>query len=721
MKWQKRARIGVAAFGLGVAITVYATIGERQNAAPVSRTSGLDPDAVLESVGADFQRFSEARQDYVIEADRLLTYEGGTTKFVGVTINIRQRAGRDLVISGREAQADAGQEEFHVTGDVRLAASDGFVVTAHQATLREVDATIRMEGPVSFERGRVTGSGVGMTYDHGADVLSLFEQARVTVTDEAGVAVAEFNSDAATLASPAHHLTLDGNVHVVRGEQVLEADRSTAYLSEADEFTLIELRGNARVVGGDAFDSMVAEEIDLGLSLIELRGDARVVGGQAFDSMTGGYVSLDLTEDGAGLERLALANDAAIVMSGGDGESGRKFAGDVLDLTFAPDASLTRVAGLGNVRVVLPGARGEPGRSVTAQAFEATGGDGMDLTGARFDDQVEYREEASEGRALRVVRSSLLRITLADVAVTSALFGGGVRFEEQGLQASGAQARYDPINDTLQLSGTDAGGAPRVADAQIEINANTIDVTLEGRQMTASGSVTTLLYAGGAGRLPGLLQAGQPVNVSSDTLDYRGGGGVAVYAGDATLWQGATAIRADKIMLDRASADLVASGTARSTIVLDLGEAVGRAAEIRYDDVARTIVYEAPVETSTVAAATPPAQLSGPQGDIRARRIEVVLGRTTSSAERLEAYGDVSANLGLRMATGDRLTYFAEDERYVMGGIATVPVTIVEECRETSGRTMTFFKSTKRIIVDGREEVRTQSIRGASCVATPTP
>jgi lipopolysaccharide export system protein LptA len=500
---------------------------------------------------------------------------------------------------------------------------------------------------------------------------------------------------------------------------------------------------------------MAAEEIDLSLSLLELRGDASVVGGQTFDSMTGGYIRLDLNEDGTGLEQLALANDAAIVMSGNDGESGREFAGNELDLTFAPDGSLTRVAGLGNVRVVLPGARGEPGRSVTAQAFEATGNAGMDLTWARFDDEVEYREEASKGRAPRVVHSSLLRITLADVAVTSALFGGGVRFEEQGFQASGAQAQYDPINGTLQLSGTDTGGAPHVADEQIEIDSDVIDITLVGRQITASGSVTTLLYAGGSERLPGLLEAGEPVNVSSDTLDYQGRGGAAVYTGDATLWQGATAIRADQIMLDRTSADLVASGTARSRIVFDLGEAVGRAAEIRYDDVARTITYETPAWTPAVVAPTPfeavieavadglmaeavnlcadltelgcddllvrPAQLSGPQGDIRARRIEVVLGRTTTSAERLEAYGDVSANLGMRTATGDRLTYFAEDERYVMSGIATIPVTIVEECRQTSGRAMTFFKSTKRIIVDGQEEVRTKSVRGASCVATPTP
>ncbi len=690
MKWQKRARFGVAVFGIVVAITVYTTIGERQNAAPVTRTPGLDPSAVLESVGATFQQFRAARQDYVIEADRQLTYEGGATKFVGVTITVRQRAGRDFVVSGREAQAGEGQAELELAGDVTLAASDGFLATADRAIFSEADATVRVPGPVSFQKGRMTGSSVGMTYDQETDVLSLLDQARVAVTDENDVPATEFHADVATLARLEDSLTLTGSVYVLRGQQVLEADNSFVRLSTGVEFvTAMELRGHASVVGGGAFDSMTADDIDL-----------------------------DYTEDGAALERVLLSGDGAIVMNGAGDEAGREFVGDVLDLSFTPDGALVRATGNGHVQVALPGA---PRRNVSASMFEATGEPGKDLTAARFDGEVEYREEAGEGRGPRTVRSNMLRITLADTSVTATNFSGGVQFGEQGLQASGAEAQYDPTNGTLRLSGVDAGRSPHVADEQIEIDADVINVTLAGRQMTASGSVTTLLHAGASGRLPGLLQDGEPVNVSADTLDYQGGAGAVVYAGNATLWQGATAIRADEIMLDRASADLVASGTARSTIVLDLGEAVGRGAGIRYDDDARTIVYETPLPIPPVVGAAAPAQLSGPQGDIRARRIEIVLGRTTSSAERLEAYGDVSANLGVRVATGDRLTYFAEDERYVMSGVATIPVTIIEECRETSGRTMTFFKSTERIIVDGREEVRTQSRRGASCVATPAP
>ncbi|MBF8299844.1 MAG: hypothetical protein HW394_214 [Acidobacteria bacterium] len=688
MNWQKPARLGVAVFGIAFAIVVYTAIGERQTAAPVDRPSRLDPRAIIESAGAAFRQFQAARQDYLIEADRQLTYEGGATKFIGVTITVRQRAERDFIVSGREALAGKDQKEIEIIGDVKLSASDGFVATTDRATFSEADATVRVKGPVSFQKGRMTGSGIGMTYDQSSDVLFLGKQARVTVTDETGKPTTEFTSDSATLARLEHYLALEGNVHALRGEQVLEADRNKVHLSPTDEYiTFIELRGAARVVGGSAFESMAADDIDL-----------------------------DYTDDGATLERVVLTGDGAIVMRGEDGESGRQFAGDSLALTFAPDASLTRAVGRGNVRLDLPGAPASSARAVQAQAFEATGEPGKDLTSASFSDQVEYREDARGGRPPRVARSSALRITLAAAAITTAVFTGSVTFEEQGLHASGAEAQYDPTKGTLRLSGADAGGAPRVADAQIEIDAEAIDVVLEGRRMTARGAVKTLLHPR-TGRLPGLLLQGVAANVSASTLDYQGGAGAAVYSGNATLWQGETAIRADMITLDQTRADLLASGAARSNIVFDTGVSIGRATEIRYSDAARTITYGSPRPPPAPARSTAPAQLSGPQGDLRASRIEVVLAKTASRADRLEAYANVNVRLETRVATGDRLTYFAEDERYVMTGIATVPVKIAEECRETSGRTVTFFKSGERIIVDGNEEVRTQSKREGPCPA----
>jgi lipopolysaccharide export system protein LptA len=710
VQWQRRTRLGLAVFGIVFAFVVYAAIGEREPAAPTTRPERLDPKAILESAGAALQQFRATTQDYVIEADRQLTYEDGATTFIGVTITVRGRGGRDFVVTGREARAGSSQEELEIEGDVTLEASDGFVMTVDRAAFSETDATVRSSGPVSFHRGRMSGSGVGMSYDREADVLAITEDAQVEVVGEDGAAVMSFTAGSAMLARQEDYLALEGSVHALRGEQVLEADRGLARLTPEEEYvTFIELRGNARVSGGGTFDAMSARDIDL-----------------------------DYTEDGEALERVVLDGGGAIALAGRNEAPGRQFLGESLDLAFAPDGALISLAGRGNVRVDLPAAGGEaPARSVLARAVDGSGEAGRGLTSARFTDEVEFREERGRTTPPRVARSRSLQLTLAGDAVSAAVFNGNVRFEDGGLQASGATAHYDPDRGTLRLSGAEGGVGPRVADERISIEAESIDVGLDDRRMSSRGGVRTTLQArtgaSADGRLPGLLEQGEAANVNADTLDYQGAAGTAVYSGSATLWQGETAIRADVITLDQATGDLVASGNARSTLALDTGLSVGRAGEIRYDDKARQITYGSPAPTpvspvapTNVSPVAPtsvsplaPTQLNGPQGDVQASRIEIVLAKTGSRAERLEAYTDVEVRLDTRVATGDRLTYHADDEQYDLTGIATVPVRVVEACRETIGRTMTFFKASDRIIVDGNEEVRTQASRGGPCPAPP--
>jgi hypothetical protein len=100
---------------------------------------------------------------------------------------------------------------------------------------------------------------------------------------------------------------------------------------------------------------------------------------------------------------------------------------------------------------------------------------------------------------------------------------------------------------------------------------------------------------------------------------------------------------------------------------------------------------------------------------VRAERIEIALAKEGNSVERLEGYTRVTLKLDKRTAAGARLTYYASDERYVMSAAGTTPVTITDvqtapsgavSCRETTGRTLIFYKSTDRIIVDGNEQNR---------------
>ena len=75
---------------------------------------------MIESSGNVVQQVRGIKQDYLIEAERQLTYKGGATKLVGVKITVRNRGGRDYVVTGREAQAGKNQKALELGGGVQL-------------------------------------------------------------------------------------------------------------------------------------------------------------------------------------------------------------------------------------------------------------------------------------------------------------------------------------------------------------------------------------------------------------------------------------------------------------------------------------------------------------------------------------------------------------------------------------------------------------------------
>jgi len=112
------------------------------------------------------------------------------------------------------------------------------------------------------------------------------------------------------------------------------------------------------------------------------------------------------------------------------------------------------------------------------------------------------------------------------------------------------------------------------------------------------------------------------------------------------------------------------------------------------------------------------AQMSRQKQDLRAQRIEVYLAEDSARVDRVEAFTNVNANVVKRVAMGNRLTYHGEDERYDISGTPGVPVKVVDGCRQITGKTLTFFTSTDRIIVDGNEEIQTRTA-SAPCAQTP--
>ena len=107
--------------------------------------------------------------------------------------------------------------------------------------------------------------------------------------------------------------------------------------------------------------------------------------------------------------------------------------------------------------------------------------------------------------------------------------------------------------------------------------------------------------------------------------------------------------------------------------------------------------------------------MNGEQGDLRADHIELLLAAGENRLDRLDARGAVDVTLDKRRGSGATLVYRPADERYEITGS---PGRFIDECNESAGKTLTFFKSSDRVIIDGNEEVRTET-RGGKCAAKP--
>jgi lipopolysaccharide export system protein LptA len=224
-----------------------------------------------------------------------------------------------------------------------------------------------------------------------------------------------------------------------------------------------------------------------------------------------------------------------------------------------------------------------------------------------------------------------------------------------------------------------------------------------------------------------MLKANEPTNVTAGRLVYDKDTGRATYSDDARLWQGETAVQAPTIVLDDVKGNLQAEGGVKSTLRLQ-DTAGGTTAEARTSVItAQSLLYE---EAQRRATYTTDARMVGPEGDLRADRLELYLDAGGGALERAEAYdrvvlrADVSATRGearQRLSWGERLTYFAADGRYVMSG----PEVVIQEqrpaeCVETKGRTLTFYRSADTILVDGNRERRTESTTTGKCPGQPT-
>ncbi len=712
MRWQKIARLAIAAFVIVFAAIVFVAL--RRPAPPkiVESTPRKDPASISETrttPGAALPVYKRTRPDGTIEFsiayEAQRTYENGRSVFENSTITLPDRNGRTVTIHGKEAEVIVPQNAstpvstIKFSRGVKLVTGDDLEVTSDTATYDQKSGMTTVPGDVQFRNERMTGSGVGATYDQNTDVLWLLERAKVTVTpDEKGAGALDATAGSAGFARADHNIRLTKTGHIEGEGRTLDADDIAIQLTPDDKLIqTITLRGNSRITGkpgGSGAEGMAARDIDL-----------------------------TYAPDGRTLQSAKLFEGASVQLAGAGGA--RKVSARGIDLTMGPDGStVTGLNASENVVVETPAESDAPARRINSAALTSGGPSG--LQSGTFTGGVTFHEMRAAGKGTpageRIGRSERLIIETQPGlgAIQQADFRGNVHIVDGATVADGQRALYHVSQDKFDItpSAGDPGPPPSVNDGRMVVNAGTISFTIASKKLTAETNVRSSLQPAkpgapadrgkGAkpepGKVPSMLKQDEVVNVVSNRLDYDGALEKATYTGAARLWQDKTTIKGETIVVDDRAGNLAANGKVHTVMFVDEVDSVTKTKRLaRMDASGDSMLYEEAKRLATyLTGPTGVAHVVGTSGDVTADRIQHFLMKETNELERAEADGQVVVKEGFRIAKGTHLTYTPADDTYRMTGS---PVEVEErkpnECLITESAKLVFKRTTVHTLVEG--------------------
>jgi lipopolysaccharide export system protein LptA len=289
---------------------------------------------------------------------------------------------------------------------------------------------------------------------------------------------------------------------------------------------------------------------------------------------------------------------------------------------------------------------------------------------------------------------------------------GGVTYVDGTLKAWAQRGEYTAADQLLVLS-----ESPRVMDNGMTTTAQTIRMNRTTGDAIAEGNVKSTYSDLKAQPDGGMLAASDPIHVTSRSMTAHRSPAVAVYTGDARLWQNANVVEAPTLQFDRDHRSLIAQGITQrpltqpvSTVLVQVDKS-GKAtpvtitsAHLNYADAERNILMD-----GGVTAKGSDTTLTAQQMTVFLRsRSESQAGAgpgTPGQVERIVAEGKVVITQPTRHATGDRLVYTAAEDKFVLTGGSSggTPSIFDAERGKITGDSLTFYRHDDRVLVEGKE------------------
>ena len=699
--------------------------------------------------GFSISKSDEGRTLFTVSASKAVQFkQGGRAELHDVKIVVYGKdASRFDRITGADFEYDPASGDVTAKGavEIDLEANPEALHAADQTAPTPAKNPIHIEasglvfnrntgnasvhGRVIFRTPQASGSAVGIQYVSKTGTLSLLSDISLDISSPQQ---AHLTAAHAEILKQPRQVALT-RPRMLRDQQQLWSDTATFFLRPDNTVDHILAQGNVETELHGASDARSrADRAELWLAgprnLLQtaiLSGNVRLVsqGAQAAEASAGqatlrfagqqvlqtvhaqGGVRLAQQKGAVGVATAsATSTSISISTTGAPDTQDLELGAPTMDFVVKNGRHLERAETSGPPQIVITQASVHQKTVVAAGKFTFGFTDQNRLASMHGAPDAKI-VTSTTGQPDRLSTSQTLDVAFRSTGgVASITQTGNVAYVDGTRKAWGQRAAYTTADQLLVLN-----GSPRVADSGMTTTAQVIRLDRATGDATAEGGVKSTYSQLKAQPDGALLASADPIHVTSRSVTARRSPPIAIYSGNARLWQNANVVESPTIQFDREHRSLVAQGTDAhpvSTVLVQTDKS-GKATPVTitsprlaYNDSERKIILEGGV------------MAKGGDVTMTARQMNVFLrsraqtqtysgGATTGQLERIVADGNVVITQPSRRATGERLEYLAADDKFVLTGGS--PSIFDAEHGKITGDSLTFFRHDDRVLVEGRE------------------
>lgn len=690
--------------------------------------------------GFTISKSEQGRTLYKIQASKAIQYrEGGRAELHDVAITLYgSDSSRYDQIYGAAFDYDPRSGDVTAKGEVQidLQANPEGGTGADQATPKELKNPIHLkttdlifnqksgdahtDARVEFRVPQASGSAVGVIYTAKTGTLNLRSQVRVVLT---GRSPATLTAEHGAITKEPRVVVLD-RARFFNDTDKSQAEQAKFYLRPDNSLDRVVATGNVQIdTSGKQVTRTRSDQLELAMSDDTKNQTLRtaVLTGNVHSEMASdqpmqadaGKAVVDFV--GQNVVSKVRASEHVKMLQRQKANAQNANAQDTELSAAAVDFLLADGRRLKSAQTLGPG-------QLTMRPLAPPAGQQTMITAgkfdARFDDlgQLASAHGAPDARIVNTNPGQPDRVSASDsldatfhpgTGVETITQQGNVTYVDNDRKAWADRGRYTTGDQMLVLT-----GSPRVAQGGMTTTANTMRMNRATGDAFADGEVKSTYsdlkqQPGGA-----LLASSDPIHVTSRSMTAHRSPSVALYTGDARLWQNANVVEAPSIEFDREHRSVIAhdSATQRvSTVMLQADKngkntpAVIKSGTLTYQDEQRKAHFEGGViaksQDSTIASSVMDVFLK-PRAESRDPSKNQIPGQA-EKLDKIVATGQIVITQPTRRGTGDQLVYTADEDKYVLSG---GPSSIFDAERgKITGVSLTFFRTDDRVLVEGNE------------------